>query len=149
LCSVAEAFQSSHQPLRKRALVQPTFVISSNLFQVCGYSQYVHLFTLIVKPSRLLRPCRNSSNQTLASHRGGSSSRQGSMWGLWWTKRHCGGFSPSTSVSPANHSTSFSIIIITRGWHNRPIGGRSAGWTQLDSTPHYINLEKTNRLVWR
>jgi hypothetical protein len=40
---------------------------------------------------------------------------------------------------PANHSTNFSIIIITRGWHNRPIGGRSAEWTQLDSTPKYNN----------
>jgi hypothetical protein len=30
-------------------------------------------------------------------------------------KRHWGRFSPSTSVSPANHSTDFSIIIITRG----------------------------------
>jgi hypothetical protein len=58
------------------------------------------------------------------------------MWGLLWT-----GFSPSTLVSPANHhSTNFSIIIITRGWHNRPIGGRSAEWTQVDSTPpHYTN----------
>jgi hypothetical protein len=38
------------------------------------------------------------------------------MWGFWWTKRHWGRFSPSTSVSPANHhSTNFSIIIITRG----------------------------------
>jgi hypothetical protein len=27
----------------------------------------------------------------------------------------------STSVSPASHSTNFSIIIITRGWHNRPL----------------------------
>jgi hypothetical protein len=36
------------------------------------------------------------------------------MWG-----RHWGGLSPSTSVSPANHSTNFSII--TRGWHNRPL----------------------------
>jgi hypothetical protein len=43
-------------------------------------------------------------------------------------------------VSPANHhSTNFSIIIITWGWHNRPIGGCSAEWTQLDSTPHYSN----------
>jgi hypothetical protein len=25
-----------------------------------------------------------------------------------------------------HHSTNFSIIIITRGWHNMPIGGRSA-----------------------
>jgi hypothetical protein len=29
----------------------------------------------------------------------------------------------------------FSIIIITRGWHNRPISGRSAEWTQLGSIP--------------
>jgi hypothetical protein len=65
------------------------------------------------------------------------------MWGLWWTKRYWGRFSPSTSVSPANHHpTNFSIIIITRGWHNRPNSGRSAEWTQLDSTPHYTNLKK-------
>jgi hypothetical protein len=66
-------------------------------------------------------------------------SRQ-SMWGLWWTKWHWGNFSLSTSVSHANHhSTNFSIMIISRGWHNRPIGGRSAEWTQLDSTPNYSN----------
>jgi hypothetical protein len=54
-------------------------------------------------------------------------------WGLLWTKRHWGCFSPSTSVSHANHhSTNFSIIIITWGWHNRPIGGRSAELTQFD-----------------
>jgi hypothetical protein len=59
-----------------------------------------------------------------------------SMWDLWWTKWHWGRFPPSTSVSPANHhSTNFSIIIITRGWHNRPIGGRSAKWTQLGLHP--------------
>jgi hypothetical protein len=64
------------------------------------------------------------------------------MWGLWWTKRHWGRFSPNTSVSPANHhSTNFSIIILTRGWHNRLIGGRSAEWNQLDSTPHYTNYK--------
>jgi hypothetical protein len=34
---------------------------------------------------------------------------------------------------------------MTRGWHSRPIDGRSAEWTQLDSTPppHYTNLKKT------
>jgi hypothetical protein len=63
------------------------------------------------------------------------------MWGLWWTKRHWGRFSPSTSVSPANQPINFSIIIITRGWHNRPISGRGADWTQLDSTHHYTNLK--------
>jgi hypothetical protein len=50
--------------------------------------------------------------------------------GSWWTRRHWGRFSPSTSVSPANHSTNFSIIIITRDWYNRPISGRRAEWTQ-------------------
>jgi hypothetical protein len=65
------------------------------------------------------------------------------MWGLWWTKRHWGRFSPSISVSPTNYSTNFSIIIITRGWYKRPIGGRSAEWT-LDSTPHYTNLKFLN-----
>jgi hypothetical protein len=48
-----------------------------------------------------------------------------------------GRFSPSTSVSSATNFSNFSIIIITRGWHNMPISGRSADWTQLDSTPHY------------
>jgi hypothetical protein len=41
--------------------------------------------------------------------------------------------------SPANPSTNFSIIIITRDWHNTHISGRSAEWTQLDSTHHYTN----------
>jgi hypothetical protein len=51
------------------------------------------------------------------------------------------GFLRVLRFPPANHhSTSFSIIIIIRGWHNRSIGGRSAQWTQLDSTPYYTNL---------
>jgi hypothetical protein len=54
-------------------------------------------------------------------------------WGLWWAKLIWGRFSPSTSVSPANYSTNFSIVIITQGWHCRPISGRNAEWTQLDS----------------
>jgi hypothetical protein len=58
-----------------------------------------------------------------------------------WSSGICGGaldrFSPSTSVSPANlHSTKFSIIINNWGRYNRPISGRRAAWTQLDSTPH-------------
>jgi hypothetical protein len=43
------------------------------------------------------------------------------MWGLWWTKQHWGKFSPSISVSPANHSTNFYITIFIRGWHNMPL----------------------------
>jgi hypothetical protein len=49
--------------------------------------------------------------------------------------REGGRFSPSTSVSLANHhSTNFCITIITRSWHNKPIGGRSAEFTQLGFT---------------
>jgi hypothetical protein len=65
------------------------------------------------------------------------------MWGLWWTKWHWDRFSPSTSVSPAIHSTNFSIIIFTGGWHSRPIGGRSAGWTQWTPSPT-IPIRKKN-----
>jgi hypothetical protein len=59
------------------------------------------------------------------------------MRDLWWTKRHWSRFSPRISLSPANHSTNFSVIILNRGWHNRFIRGRSAEWTQLDLTPLY------------
>jgi hypothetical protein len=60
-----------------------------------------------------------------------------------WSSGICGGqrggFSPSTSV-PANlHSSKFPIIIITRGGYNKPISGRLAEWTLLDSTPHNAN----------
>jgi hypothetical protein len=41
-------------------------------------------------------------------------------------KTALGQISSETSVSPANQSTNFSIIIITGSWHNRPIFGRSA-----------------------
>jgi hypothetical protein len=82
-------------------------------------------------------PCRSSSSQSLASHCGGPGLHPGSMWDLWWTKRHGDRFSPSTSVSPANHYTNFSIIIITGGWHNRPNSRRSDERSELDSTHPY------------
>jgi hypothetical protein len=44
----------------------------------------------------------------------------------------------SDLVSLANHSTNFSINIITWGWHNRSIGGHNAEWTQLDSNSTII-----------
>jgi hypothetical protein len=57
------------------------------------------------------------------------------MWSLWWMKWHWGRFPSEYFGSPANHhSTNFSILIITRGRHNRPIGGSSAERTQLDCT---------------
>jgi hypothetical protein len=49
--------------------------------------------------------------------------------GLWWTKRDWGRFSPNTSFSPANDSTSFSTIIIIRSWHNRPFFFNLCGGT--------------------
>jgi hypothetical protein len=35
-----------------------------------------------------------------------------------------------------------SISPSSRGWHNRPLSGRSADWTQLDSTPPLYQLKK-------
>jgi hypothetical protein len=59
-------------------------------------------------------------------------------------------FCPNTSVSPANHhSTNFSIIIITRGWYNRPIGGRSAEWVQMDSTLPTLPIKKKTSKIRR
>jgi hypothetical protein len=51
---------------------------------------------------------------------------------------------------PNHHSTNFFIIINTRGRHNRTIIGRSAQWTQLDSTPHYTknSLMPTSAAQW-
>jgi hypothetical protein len=86
----------------------------------------------------LFKPCAMQTGgvECIApSHRGGPGSRTGSMWGFWWTKWHWGRFSPSTSVSPANHSTDFSSIILTRGWHNRPLSGRSVEWTFIPPPP--------------
>jgi hypothetical protein len=40
-------------------------------------------------------------------------------------------FSSLLSVSLANHSTDFSIIIITRDWHNKPLSGHSVEWTLI------------------
>jgi hypothetical protein len=67
------------------------------------------------------------------------------MWGLWWTKRHWGRFSQSISVSPANHSTDFSIIIITRGWHKRPLSGRSVEWILIP--PPTMQIKKKSSVV--
>jgi hypothetical protein len=43
------------------------------------------------------------------------------MWDLLCKKWHWGRFSPSTSVSPAEHSSDCSILIIILGWYNRPL----------------------------
>jgi hypothetical protein len=100
-----------------------------------------------IDPRFLCHPARSIAavRTKLASHRGGPGSRSGSMWGLWWTKRHWGRFSPSTSVSPANYSTNFSIMIITRGWHNRPLSGRSAEWTLIP--PPNMQIKKNKSYV--
>jgi hypothetical protein len=76
-------------------------------------------------------------------HRSGPGSWTGSMWGLWWTKRHWGRFFPSTSVSSGNHSTNPSIIIITWGWHNRPlVAGMPSGPNRTPPPP----LEQLNKI---
>jgi hypothetical protein len=61
---------------------------------------------------------------------------------LWWTKWRRGRFSPSTSVSPAIHSTKFSIFTITRDRYNRPVSGRRAERTQFGL--HYATADHEN-----
>jgi hypothetical protein len=57
--------------------------------------------------------CRNSSDQSPASHRGGTGSSPGQVtWELWWTKRHWGRFPLSTSALLSKHSTDCSTVII-------------------------------------
>jgi hypothetical protein len=51
---------------------------------------------------------------------------------LLWIKWHCGRFSPSTSVSPANsHSTSYSPL-----WYNKTNSGRRTKCIQSHHTRH-------------
>jgi hypothetical protein len=66
--------------------------------------------------------------------------------GFVMEKATLGQFYPSTSVSHANHhSTNFFIIIITLGWHNRPIGDPSTEWAQLGSNPPLYQLKEIDR----
>jgi hypothetical protein len=100
-----------------------------------GFEPTIPAFDRVKIIHALDRPYRSSRGLSLASHRGGPGSRPSSVWFLWRTKRHRGRFSPSISVSHANHFINFSIIIITRGWHNRPISGRSAEWSNWTPIP--------------
>jgi hypothetical protein len=53
-------------------------------------------------------------------------------WGIFGgNKAALGQVSSEYFGFPANHSTDFSIIIITRDWHNRPLSGRSVEWTLI------------------
>jgi hypothetical protein len=69
-------------------------------------------------------------------------------WDLWWTKRHWGRFSPSTSVSPANRSTDcFTLIII----HHQGQVQRAKWWPthQVDSvSPHQTKLKTNTHETW-
>jgi hypothetical protein len=57
----------------------------------------------------------------------------------------CGGQSGTGAGSPANHSTNFSIIIITRGWHNRHfVAAVSSGLNWI--TPPTYQLKKLTGL---
>jgi hypothetical protein len=79
-------------------------------------------------------------------HRGGPGSIPGLVkWDLWWTKWRRGRFSPSTSDSPAIHSTKFSILTITQGRYNRPVSGRRGEWTQFGLHPPQCKLKKKKK----
>jgi hypothetical protein len=62
-----------------------------------------------LQPTARLRPC--CSSRGFPPRSPGSSPGQ-VIWDLWWTKRHWSRFSPSTSVSPAKHSTDCTTLII-------------------------------------
>jgi hypothetical protein len=76
------------------------------------------------------------------------------MWDLWWTKLQWGRFYPSTSVSPASHSTDCSTLVVVvvvvvvvgggggggGGWYSRQDSGRRIKWIQPHRTPR--NLKK-------
>jgi hypothetical protein len=82
----------------------------------------------------------------MASRRGGQGSRPGRHVGFLVDKAARGLiFSEYFGFLANQNSTNFSIIIITRGWHNRPIGGRSAEWTQLDSMLSMCLINETLR----
>jgi hypothetical protein len=62
------------------------------------------------------------------------------MWDLWWTKQHWGSFTPSTSVSPSNHFTGCSTLIIII--HHPELMQYAKQWPpyQVDSvSPHPKN----------
>jgi hypothetical protein len=68
------------------------------------------------------------------------------MCGLWWTKWHWGWFSPSTSISPANHPTDCSTLIIII------ITGCTVGQTVADVPSGLTPLQEKNLFLlttWR
>jgi hypothetical protein len=98
-----------------------------------------------------MHPCSTTSAESYSTYEGraiaeavgGPGSIPGLVkWDLWWTKWRGGRFSPSTSVSPAIHSTKFSILTITRGRYNRPVSDRRAEWTQFGLHPPLCKLKK-------
>jgi hypothetical protein len=48
-------------------------------------------------------------------------------------KAALGMFSPTTLVSPVNHSADCSTLIIIRGWYNKPV----VASIRVDSVPHH------------
>jgi hypothetical protein len=65
-----------------------------------------------------------------------------------WSSGICGGqngagagFLRVLRVSPAIHSTKFSILTVTRVRYNRPINGRRAKWTQFGLHPPLYKLK--------
>jgi hypothetical protein len=101
----------------------------------------------MVLPRYYLRPCRSSAVRrwllTAAAR-----VRVRAACGVCGGQSGTGGrFSPSTSVSTANHSTEFSIIIITRCWHNRPsVAAVSSGpnWTPPPTIPIFLGITYLN-----
>jgi hypothetical protein len=70
------------------------------------------------------------------------------MWDVWWTKWHCGRFSPSTSISPVNlHSTRCRTITIIWVCYNRAIVAEIPSGLCL--TPTNNNNNNNNKTAGR
>jgi hypothetical protein len=100
---------------------------------------------LLVWEPQIMEMSSKEQPSTLAHFAPGSG-----KWGLWWKKCRRSRFSPSTSVSPAKtvHSTNFSILTVTLGWYNRPVGAAVPCGPSLDSTPpppQYSNKKNNNK----
>jgi hypothetical protein len=111
--------------------------IRPSLVQPCEYlEREIQLLNWSRTPC-LLRAARRLPN---------AAARVRSKVKSYGTKRHCGRFSASTSIPPANsHSTSCSTL---RGWYNQPNSGRRTKWTVPTPQKSNIYIYTSNGTWW-
>jgi hypothetical protein len=124
------------------------FIKPLNKFRLCFHLHTANSSDTSTSMSRNtvsgLRPSHSSGGCSLVSHSGGPGSSPGLfLWDLWWTKRHWGRSSPSTSVPlsifipPIAPQSPSSIIYL---WYNGPVA--AVGLSGLSLTPLRIMIIK-------